>query len=177
MQTLWKCVQDLWTIPLQWPHLIQGALWLQQIIWMMTCFSKSLTWAQLWGQMRSYIQTVLRVWVIGGADKGNTLCHSPLWEHFESAIVCDDSWFNDPIVSWRPGFTDIKRKRCTVPRHWLFKVTLLKTFPLEHYSAICGIKICVWGGFIIEKHKQKGENKQYATRTLSIAMNRNLTQN
>lgn len=145
MQTLSKCVQDLWTIPLQWQHLIQGALWFLQIIWMMTCFSKSLTWAQLWGQMRSYIQTILRVWVIGGADKGKTLCHSPLWEHLESVIVCDDSWFNDPIVSWRPGFTDIKRKRYTVPPHRLFKVTLLKTFPLEHYSAICGIKMwCVF---------------------------------
>lgn len=86
-------------LPLQWKRLTQGSLCFLQIIWMMACFSKSLTWAQLWGQMRSYIQTILRVWVIGGADKEKTLCHSALWEHLESVIAYDNSWFSDSIVS------------------------------------------------------------------------------
>lgn len=79
--------------------LIQGSLCFLQIIWMVTCFSKSLTWAQLWGQMGSYIQTILRAWVIGVADKGKALCRSPRWEHLGSVIAYDDSWFNDSIVS------------------------------------------------------------------------------
>ena len=68
--------------------------------------------------------------MIGGADKGKALCHSPLWEHLGSVTVCDDSWFSDSIVSGGPGFTDIKRKRWPVP-HML---TLSKTFPMGFFS-------------------------------------------
>lgn len=86
-------------LPLQWKCLIQGSLWFLQRIWMMACFSKSLTWTQLWGQMRSYTQIILEAWVIGGADKGKTLSHSLLWEHLGRVTACDNSWFSDSIVS------------------------------------------------------------------------------
>ena len=97
-------------LALQWKCLVQGSPWILQITWMMTWFSKSLTRAQLWGQMRSNIQIILRVGAIGGADKGNTLCHSALWEHLGSVPACEDSWFTESIVSQRPGFADTKRR-------------------------------------------------------------------
>ena len=134
-------MQDLWVLPLQWKCVIQGSLWFLQITWMMICFSKSLTWAQLWGQMRSHIQIILRAGVIGRADKGNTLCHSAPWEHLGSVIACGDSWFNESIVSGRPGFTDTKRGRWTVHPHALFMwqcqwhFQCFFFFPLECHSA------------------------------------------
>lgn len=97
-------------LALQPKCLVQSSPWILQITWMMTWFSKSLTRAQLWGQMRSNIQISLRVGVPGRADKGNTLCHSALWEHLGSVIACEDSWFNESIVSQRPGFTDIREE-------------------------------------------------------------------
>lgn len=108
-------------LALHWKCLVQGSPWILQIPWMMTWFSKSLTRAQLWGQMRSNIQIILRAGVIGGADKGNTLCHSALWEHLGSVLACEDSWFTESIVSQRPGFTDSKRRGWTLPIHGLFR--------------------------------------------------------
>lgn len=97
-------------LALHWKCLVQGSPWILQIPWMMTWFSKSLTRAQLWGQMRSNIQIILRAGVIGGADKGNKLCHSALWEHLGSVLACEDSWFTESIVSQRPGFTDSREE-------------------------------------------------------------------
>lgn len=108
-------------LALQPKCLVQSSPWILQITWMMTWFSKSLTRAQLWGQMRSNIQISLRVGVTGQADKGNTLCNSALWEHLGSVIACEDSWFNESIVSQRPGFTDTKRRGWTLPPHGLFR--------------------------------------------------------
>ena len=108
-------------LALHWKCLVQGSPWILQIPWMMTWFSKSLTRAQLWGQMRSNIQIILRVGVIGGADKGSALCHSALREHLGSVLACEDSWFTESIVSQSPGFTDSKRRGWTLPIHGLFR--------------------------------------------------------
>ena len=141
-------------LALQPKCLVQSSPWILQITWMMTWFSKSLTRAQLWGQMRSNIQISLRVGVTGRADKGNTLCHSALWEHLGSVIACEDSWFNESIVSQRPGFTDTKTRGWTLPPHGLFRWHCQRHFQcfffsLELYSAFfflaydtaCGISV------------------------------------